>query len=144
MKKHQIIALFLSAVIGVSACVPAPGSSAFASEKGTTSDSESVLSQNADDSYTDTTVESTDAAVEGDTTANDSDKTNSTAEGETVSESLEGSEGGEGTTANGDIDSGDGMTNAEADTSDIGIDSTDSGEAAADGSTNTASAGETS
>ena len=144
MKKHQIIALFLSAVIGVSACVPAPGSSAFASEKGTTSDSESVLSQNADDSYTDTTVESTDAAVEGDTTASDSDKTNSTAEGETVSESLEGSEGGEGTTANGDIDSGDGMTNAEADTSDIVIDSTDSGEAAADGSTNTASAGETS
>ena len=129
MKKQQIIALFLSAVIGVSACVPAPGISAFASEEGTLSASESVLSQNTDD---------TDTIEENDGADIDEGGAFSTAEGGTAST------GSESTTANDGSDSSTGSTNAETGTSDSGTDSMGTEAAASDSASNAASAGETS
>ena len=129
MKKQQIIALFLSAVIGISACVPAPGISAFASEEGTSNASESVLSQNTDD---------TDTIEENDGADIDEGGAFSTAEGGTAST------GSESTTANDGSDSSTGSTNAETGTSDSGTDSTGTEAAASDSASNAASAGETS
>ena len=94
MNKQQIMALILTAVIGISSCVTAPGISAFASEEETISASESAQGQNTDESSTDTSklVEGIPDVTGSAAQATEEDDSNPSTEGKSVSTVSDGAE----------------------------------------------------
>lgn len=94
MNKQQIMALILTAVIGISSCVTAPGISAFASEEETISASESVQGQNTDEISTDTfkQVEVIPDDTDRGAVTTEAGETNPSTEGEPVSTVRSGAE----------------------------------------------------